>query len=141
MGFWAKDTINAATDVANLDYPNIRLMYVGLTTTPASNNDFGSMCFSWMAANTQVLTTYGFSGVCWFCGQRVYDGLGGTVPIGESRSCFSHAPVNHATATFSHAAVHHATAMVRRCAWLSACASTTMRWADSRPRNCAARLL
>jgi len=90
MGFWAKDTINAATDLANLDYPNIRLMYVGLTTAPASNNDFSSTYFSWMAANTPVLTTYGFSGVCWFFGQRVYDGLGGTVPIGELPCCWSH---------------------------------------------------
>jgi len=37
-----------------------------------------------------VLTTYGFSGVCWFFGQRVYDGLGGTVPIGELPCCWSH---------------------------------------------------
>lgn len=76
------------------NYPNIRLFTVGQKTS--SNTpllDLNTVQQPWIqASKTSALS---FSGVCWFFGKNVFDGLDKKVPIGLVSSNWGGTPVEH----------------------------------------------
>ena len=68
-------------------YPTIRLFTVGTrTSSKVPLMDLQTISQNWSVASNTSVTDHSkfgrFSAVCWFFGKNVYDGLGGSVPIG-----------------------------------------------------------
>ena len=82
------------------NYPNIRVFSVGQgTSSKTPLNDLKTIQETWSVANaTSVNNGNGFgifSAVCWIFGREVFDGLGGSVPIGLISSNWGGTPVEH----------------------------------------------
>lgn len=92
---------NASAEALLADqYPHIRIFTVGQKTsshTPLA--DLGSVEAPWEVANHTSIAQGGrfgrFSAVCWIFGREVFDGLGGTVPIGLINDNWGGTPVEH----------------------------------------------
>jgi len=85
--FTTVSSVNGTAEVAAADgYPRIRVMTVGEGDTSYTPlNNLASIAQTWSvasAASIGVGNWSEFSAVCWFFGRDLFNGLGGTVPVG-----------------------------------------------------------
>jgi hypothetical protein len=87
MQFTVLSGFNASAEIAAAEaYPNIRVMTVGQGSTSYTPlPQLASIAFPWAPAGSALIGSgnwTSFSAVCWFFGRNVFEGLGGSVPIG-----------------------------------------------------------
>lgn len=73
---------NATQEIALAPkYPNVRLMVVdSIRSSTVPLRDVPKMAINWTMPTVELLPY--FSAVCWLTGRRIFDALGGKVPIG-----------------------------------------------------------
>jgi len=83
-------TPNGATDAANSNYPNIRMLHVNrdIQAAPVSDTAFAPGVWRTCVSSTNASFISNFSGMGYYFGRMIYESQGGAVPIGLIHSAY-----------------------------------------------------